>query len=195
MVPEIARLRPAAVTVVMAFGVVACTGPSESATARPSVSTAVQASCEEPSVSFGPLVRSVVVTEVSDAVQSSPDMPFTVGLRQVGSVVPAVEASAAVDKARVFAEFLKQPGPVIAPLGEASPRERNSGKITVSGDGAVVAYESVQQVRADFTYRCGSLPVTGPVSSWARPRSGLVQCDHPKQPSAEVVSKVAALAC
>jgi len=185
--------------------VTACTSSSETVTASEQTtpasanasgaSTPSQAPCKGRTVSLGPLHRRVVVTEISDVIRSSRGKSFTAGLRPVHTVTPSVDASGAVDTTAVFAEFAEKAGPDIAPLGEASPREGTSGRFTVEAAGAMVTYESVQRVEASFTYRCGNATVSGVVTSWGRPRTGIMQCDDPKQPTAEIVTEVAALAC
>ena len=192
----------------MALGVVcpaaACDGVGDPAAGQKSVtavagagpvSASAPASCQGGTVALAPLTRKVVVTEVSDVIRSTRGKPFTADLRLVRTVVPSVEASEPVDSAAVFAQFAKQAGPAIAPLNEASPREGTSGEFTVDKAGAMVTYESVQEVKASFTYRCGDVAVSGVVRSWGRPRTGIMQCDDSKPPTAEVVREVAALAC
>ncbi|UQU64654.1 hypothetical protein COUCH_37940 [Couchioplanes caeruleus] len=136
-----------------------------------------------------------MATDVSGVVKSSRGKPFTAELRPVRTVVPSVQASDGVDATAIFAKFAQQAGPAIAPLNEPSPHEDASGQFTVDGDGEMVTYESVQLVEASFTYRCGDTVVSGVVSSYARPRTGIMQCDSAKRPTADIVKEVAALAC
>jgi hypothetical protein len=184
-----------AVSAVMALGVAATSACDSAEDPAPTVTAAAPAPCRGGTAAITPPFRHVVVTDVSDVINARRGTPFTAALRPVRTVVPAVEASGPVDAAAVFAEFAKQAGPAIAPLDEASPREATSGLLTVDGNGAMVTYQSVQRVESSFTYRCGTVAVSGVVSSWARPRSGIMRCDNPKQPAVDIVTQVAALAC
>jgi len=131
------------------------------------------------------------ITRIDSGGKSS----FTAELRPIRSVMPAVEGPKNVDAAFVFAEFAKQAGPDIAPIGEVSPHEEPGGKWTVEGAGAMVVYESVRLTEASFTYRCRGVAIDGVVRSWGQARTGIMQCDSTKSQSVEVVRKVSALAC
>jgi hypothetical protein len=158
---------------------------------------ATAAPCDGGTVSLGPLYRRVVVTDVSGTtrVDRAGKTSFTAVLRPVRSVTPAVEAPGAVDATLVFAEFAKQAGPGLAPIGEPSPHEKTSGQWTVDGTGTMVVYESVRLTEASFTYRCRGIAVSGVVRSWGRSGAGIMQCDSKNPPSAEVVREVTALSC
>ncbi|WP_305789211.1 hypothetical protein [Symbioplanes lichenis] len=141
--------------------------------------------------------RATVVTEISDlsAAHRADGKPIVAALRPVRSVVAAIQAAGAVDEAAVFEVFAKQAGPGTAALGGSVPREGVSGEFTVDVDGSVVVYESVVQVDASFTFRCGGGAVSGAISSWRQPRSGIAQCDATMSPAADVLPEVRALAC
>ena len=202
--------RKTTLSVCMAIGlgvVTACTGAADAGSAPVTASSATAsaatvsrptgASCAGRTVSFGPLLRTVVVTEISDVtkVSSTSGGSFTSELRPVRSVVPAVEVTGSVDATFVFAEFAKQAGPDVAQIGEASPHGEASGQWTVGGAGAMVVFESVRRVEASFTYRCAGAVISGVVRSWGQSRTGILQCDLKKPQTAEVATEVAALAC
>jgi hypothetical protein len=193
------RARRAAVSIFMVAGLAALPGCTESdaAKALPALAPASNPPCRDSTVSLGPLIRHVVVTEVSDVthVTSPGGGPVDSEMRPVRSVVPVVETKGAVDAKFVFAEFAKQAGPDVAQIGETSPRADTSGSIIVEGPGAMVIYEAVRRVEASFTYRCRGVAASGVVSSWGQSRSGIMQCDGKTTQTADVVKEVAALAC
>jgi hypothetical protein len=178
--------RRAALSVCVAVGIgamTACTEPGDAEAVPPPASSASagpvpnphKPQCRDKTVSLGPLTRHVVVTEVSNTTRISDPGggPVAAELRPVRSVVPAVEATSAVDTTFVFAEFAKQAGPDVAQIGETSPRADTSGQFTVNGPGEMMVYESVRRVEASFTYRCGGVATSGVVSSWGQSRTGI----------------------
>jgi hypothetical protein len=191
--------RRAALSICMVAGIAAlpaCTD-SDSAKALPPLASTSNPPCRDSTVSFGPLIRHVVVTEISDVthVTSPGGGPVDTAMRPVRSVVPAVETKGAVDAKFVFAEFAKQAGPDVAQIGETSPLADPSDAVSVGGPGAMVLYEAVRRMEASFTYRCGGVTASGVVSSWGHSRSGILQCDSKKPQTGDVVKEVTALAC
>jgi hypothetical protein len=168
--------------------------PSESGSDGPTPAT-THAACSNRSLSFGPLFRRAVITEISEVTHAHSGKPFVVPLRPVRNVIPAVQTPGVVDTAFVYATFAQKAGPTIAPYGEASPQEKVSGTVTVSGDGEMVVYSSVRTVEASFTLRCGGIATSGVVSSWEVPRIGIMQCDLKPQRKVDIVQQAVGLAC
>lgn len=183
-----------------------CTGPGSAGTVPQSHSlTAVSSgpasnpaktTCSSRTVSLGPLFRRTVITEISDVTHfRRGDKPFVTKLRPVRSVVPSVEGAGIVDPSFVYAVFTQKVGPGAAQIGEESPREEVSGKVSVSTGGEMVVYTSVQLVEASFTERCGGAATSGVVRSWTRTRIGIMQCDLKPQRTDDVVREAVALTC
>ena len=170
--------------------------PSVTAASSWAMSMPPKASCSSRIVSLGPLLRRTVITEISDVTRvRRGDKPFVTKLRPVRSVVPAVDGAGVVDATFVYATFAQKVGPGVAEVGEESPREVESGEVSVSGGGAIVVYTSVQLVEASFTERCTGIATSGVVRSWTRSRTGLMQCDLKPQRTDDVVNEAVALAC
>jgi len=110
-------------------------------------------------------------------------------------VVPAVEGAGVVDPTSVYAEFAQKAGAGIAQIGEEPPHDDVSGQVSVSAAGAMVVYTSVQTMETSYTERCGGAATSGVVSSWARPRTGIMQCDLKPQRTDDVVTEAVALSC
>ncbi|MFI7598006.1 hypothetical protein [Actinoplanes sp. NPDC049681] len=169
-------------------------GPQSTAATSLPASASV---CDDPDVDFGPVRRREVLTAVAREITiTAPkggrlDPEFEPVRRYTAEVV----APGNVPRQLVYDAFLHKisPDSVYPELG-SDPG--TGGKITrVDGPGRIVVYRGVYAREATFRYRCGAVDVTGTVSSWTTPVTGVLDCDEKPAGKHEMASEAARRSC
>ncbi len=154
--------------------------------------------CPGARISFGPVTKEDVLTEVATAVTiTSPSGgPLDAPMRPVRRYTAEVRATGDVPNSAVYAAFAgKVDHEVPLPhLGEAAPTDDDP--MTMGGPGRFVRYGGVKAVKATFGYDCGGVTGRGVVASWLTPISGVMECEGKvKAPRTPMHDEARALGC